>query len=129
MGQSQVVYEKHIISDNCCNGKEPAENPNPETCLPMIIPKDDPFYSRFGLTCLDLKRATNTHHRGCKVSPCSPVSSTKIPSGGGISFESVDCLACIIEKYWSDRKFTDLTTTASVTFAVEVDALEIEYVT
>lgn len=58
----------------CTENNQPAAVQPPDICLPIIIPQNDPFYSQFHVTCLDVKRAVNTHLQGCdNVKPCSPI--------------------------------------------------------
>ncbi|KAG8181172.1 hypothetical protein JTE90_010945 [Oedothorax gibbosus] len=40
---------------DCCNDEELAKNTS--LCIPFISPPDDPFYSKFKVTCFDLRRS------------------------------------------------------------------------
>ncbi|KAK7576083.1 hypothetical protein V9T40_012369 [Parthenolecanium corni] len=65
-----VTHQQQIDSpDKCCINGKPAPFLNPNTCLPTLFLPNDPFYSKFGITCMDLKRAVNTYTLGCPIRP------------------------------------------------------------
>lgn len=69
-----VTHSLDIPSDvSCCNGIKEASQVPEDICMPIIIPPNDPFYSKFGVTCLDAKRSINTNTVGCKMKPCSQI--------------------------------------------------------
>ncbi|KAK7576092.1 hypothetical protein V9T40_012378 [Parthenolecanium corni] len=58
-----------ILIDACCDKDGKPVDPMPYECLPTIMPKDDEFYSKFGVTCVDFQRSTNTRCVGCSLKP------------------------------------------------------------
>ncbi|XP_065216127.1 peroxidase-like [Planococcus citri] len=51
---------------SCCN-EDGSLNPHP-ACLPIAIPSNDTFYSKFKQLCVDMKRVSTTSNMGCNIS-------------------------------------------------------------
>ena len=65
---SQLLF--HTFPDengddfDCCAMEESQRHPN---CMPMMIPEDDKFYSRFSRTCMDFKRSIAGQRPNCAL--------------------------------------------------------------
>lgn len=67
------ALEKHPGDpQNCCN-PDGSLNPHP-ACVPISIPPNDPFFSKFNQTCLDLKRVSVYNKTGCMSSAVQQLS-------------------------------------------------------
>ncbi|KAK7576086.1 hypothetical protein V9T40_012372 [Parthenolecanium corni] len=62
-------------SEPCCINHKPVPNLSDDVCMPLIIPENDSFYSKFGVTCIDFKRMQNTKLEGCNVKPIFQINS------------------------------------------------------
>ncbi|XKL59209.1 hypothetical protein PGB90_000225 [Kerria lacca] len=63
LGQGTIPFQSPSIQ--CCADKNHvAQNSNPR-CNPLIIPKDDVFYSRFDVTCIGITRTITDIDTGC----------------------------------------------------------------
>ncbi|XP_022244606.1 chorion peroxidase-like [Limulus polyphemus] len=50
----------------CCGIPKEQQHPN---CMTIDIPPDDPFYARYGQTCMEFKRVLAGHRPGCALGP------------------------------------------------------------
>ncbi|XKL67089.1 hypothetical protein PGB90_010509 [Kerria lacca] len=44
------------------------------SCLPIVIPSNDPFYFKFRRTCMDMKRVKTANELGCNIFPVHQIS-------------------------------------------------------
>lgn len=60
----------------CCtpNGNLLPARDLPPICLPIPVPKNDPFFFRFRRTCMDMKRAKIANDLGCNIFPVRQIS-------------------------------------------------------
>lgn len=69
----------HYINNNlnflvlCCRNGQPDPFMNADICLPQLMLPNDEFYSKFRVTCIDMKRSINTRMLGCGLRPCAQV--------------------------------------------------------
>lgn len=75
-----IVHITHYINNNnpnvlvsCCRNGQPDPFMNADVCLPQLMLPNDEFYSKFGVTCIDMKRSINTRMLGCDLRPCAQV--------------------------------------------------------
>jgi hypothetical protein len=50
----------------------PSQNMHP-ACLPIIIPNDDPFFSRWNQHCMNFVRSMTVAHPDCRLGPAEQV--------------------------------------------------------
>ncbi|XP_022258622.1 chorion peroxidase-like, partial [Limulus polyphemus] len=48
----------------CCGIPKEQQHPN---CMTIDIPPEDPFFSRYGQSCMEFKRALAGHRPGCAL--------------------------------------------------------------
>lgn len=51
-----LSFSHSYLSDIKCCGNQTSQARH-KLCLPISVPEDDPFYSRFGVKCLEFRRS------------------------------------------------------------------------
>lgn len=56
-------------SIKCCGPDEPPTQAKHKLCLPIKVPEDDPFYSKFNVQCLEFRRSLAGLRPNCVLGP------------------------------------------------------------
>lgn len=63
------------IGPACCTTQGTRLKTTTDNCIPIYVPTNDRFYSKFQKTCIDMPRSKSTADIGCPITPILPVNS------------------------------------------------------
>uniref|UniRef100_A0A8D8QJA5 Peroxidase n=1 Tax=Cacopsylla melanoneura TaxID=428564 RepID=A0A8D8QJA5_9HEMI len=58
---------------SCCSKDGKVLEAFSDVCMPILVPKTDAFYSKFGVECIDMVRTKTTDDIGCPLTPVQQV--------------------------------------------------------
>lgn len=58
----------------CCTSDNKVPSVVPDGCIPIPVPKNDPYLSHFAVTCTPMMKSVTSTERGCDLKPDQQVS-------------------------------------------------------